>query len=108
MTEKTEKVNKSQIDFLGLPAEEGTPCTHIDCERMRVTYKSAMKEMKEMIDDFKIKICCDAMGDAVMMNDIRDGIAIINDKLYIVWSDGDCMPLNYCPSCGKKIEKVKE
>jgi len=61
-----------------------------------------------MTDEWKINICCDAMGDAVMMNDIRDGITIIDDKLYIVWPDGDCMPLNYCPSCGKKVEKVKE
>ena len=61
-----------------------------------------------MTDEWKINICCDAMGDAVMMNDIRDGITIIDDKLYIVWSDGDCMPLNYCPSCGKMIEKVKK
>jgi hypothetical protein len=65
------------------------------------------KEGEGMTDRWKVHICCDAMGDAVMMNDIRDGITIIDDKLYIVWSDGDCMPLNYCPSCGKKIE-VKE
>ena len=58
--------------------------------------------------NIRIKVCCDAMGDAVMMNDIREGIAIINDKLYIVWSDGDCMPLNYCPACGKKIEGMKK
>lgn len=60
-----------------------------------------------LADDFKIKICCDAMGDTIMMNDIRDSITMIEDGLYIVWSDGDCMPLNYCPSCGKKIEVLK-
>lgn len=61
-----------------------------------------------MTDEWKINICCDAMGDAVMMNDIREGITIIDDKLFIMWPDGDCMPLNYCPSCGKKVERVKE
>lgn len=35
MTEKSRKVNESQIDFLGLPAEEGLPRTHVDCERLR-------------------------------------------------------------------------
>ena len=34
-TEKSRKVNESQFDFLGLPAEEGLPCTYVDCERMR-------------------------------------------------------------------------
>ncbi len=35
MIEKSTKVNESQFDFLGRPAEEGLPCTHVDCERMR-------------------------------------------------------------------------
>lgn len=63
-----------------------------------------------MTDDvfkLKIKICCDAMGDAVMMNDIREGIIRDKDDLLILWNDGDTMPLNYCPSCGKKIEVKK-
>ena len=37
-TEKSRKVNESQIDFLGLPAGgrgQGQPCTYVDCERMR-------------------------------------------------------------------------
>ncbi|MBQ1293263.1 MAG: hypothetical protein IIY21_04450 [Clostridiales bacterium] len=61
-----------------------------------------------MTDKWKVKICCDAMGDAVMMNDIREGIVTIDDNLYIVWADGDSMPLNYCPSCGKKVELVRK
>lgn len=61
-----------------------------------------------MTDRWKVHICCDAMGDIILMNNFRDSIKVINDELYIVWSDGDCMPLNYCPSCGKKVEKVKE
>lgn len=60
-----------------------------------------------MTDRWKVGICCDAMGDTIMLNDFRDSLTVIDDKLYIVWSDGDCMPLNYCPSCGKKIEMVK-
>lgn len=58
--------------------------------------------------NIRIKICCDAMDEVVMMNDIREGITTINDKLYIWWKDGDCMPLNYCPSCGKKIEVLND
>ena len=37
------KVNESQNDFLGLPAEEGLPCTHVDCERLR---EMRMTELK--------------------------------------------------------------
>ena len=66
---------------------------------------------KGMNDDprlkLKIRLCCDAMGDAVMMNDIRESIIQDEDSLFICWSDGDTMPLNYCPACGRKIE-VKE
>ena len=58
--------------------------------------------------NIRIKICCDDMGDAVMMNDIREGIIQDTDGIYIWWKDGDLMPMNYCPSCGKKIEKVVE
>ena len=43
MTEKSEKVNEGQNDFLGLPAEEGLPCTHVDCERLR---EMRMTELK--------------------------------------------------------------
>ena len=51
-----------------------------------------------------IKICCNAMDDAVMMNDIREGILQDEDGLFIWWCDGDTMPMVYCPACGKKIE----
>lgn len=71
-----------------------------------------------MTDKRNVKACCDDMRVARMMGDVRDykgkekdligSIVIINDKLYFVWADGDCMPLNYCPSCGKKVEMVKE
>ena len=56
----------------------------------------------------KIRICCDAMGDAVMMNDIREGIIQDEDGLFIWWSDGDTMPLNYCPACGKRLKWRKK
>lgn len=57
--------------------------------------------------NIRIKICCDAMGDAVILNEFRKGIIQEEDGIYIWWRDGDLMPMNYCPSCGKKIEKVK-
>ena len=57
--------------------------------------------------NIRIKICCHDMGDAVMMNDIREGIIQDADGIYIWWRDGDLMPMNYCPSCGKKIERMK-
>ncbi len=56
--------------------------------------------------NIRIKICCDDMGDAVMMNEFREGL-ILDGDLYIWWKDGDLMPMNYCPSCGKKIEVLK-
>lgn len=60
-----------------------------------------------LIDD--IVLCCNDMRETVMMNEFREGVVQIGDALYIKWGDGDCMPLNYCPSCGKKIERaVKE
>lgn len=57
--------------------------------------------------NIRIKICCDDMGDVVMMNDIREGLIFHDGGVYIWWKDGDCMPMNYCPSCGKKIEVLK-
>lgn len=57
--------------------------------------------------NIRIRICCDAMGDAVMMNDLREGLIFDNGKVYIWWKDGDCMQMNYCPCCGKKIEVKK-
>ena len=52
-----------------------------------------------------IEICCDEMGDAVMMNAYRQGIIQNGDgTLDIWWDDGDCTPLRYCPSCGKPIK----
>lgn len=57
--------------------------------------------------DIRIKICCDDMGDAVMMNEFREGLLLDDEGLYIWWKDGDLMPVNYCPSCGKKIEVLK-
>ena len=55
----------------------------------------------------RIEICCDDMGDAVMMNDFRQGILQEGDALYIWWDDCDCMPLRYCPSCGKPIRIIE-
>ena len=55
----------------------------------------------------RIRICCDAMGDAMMMNDIREGIIIAEDGAFIWWKAGDTMPMNDCPNCGKKV-KFKE
>lgn len=57
--------------------------------------------------DIRIRICCDDMGDAVMMNEFREGLLLDDEGLYIWWKDGDLMPVNYCPSCGKKIEVLK-
>ena len=63
-----------------------------------------------MFDDprlkLKIEVCCDAMGDAVMMNDIRGGIIQDEEGIYIWWRDGDIMPMNFCPNCGKRIKVV--
>ena len=40
-----------------------------------------------------------------MMNDIREGIIEHEGQFYIVWGDGDMIPLKYCPSCGKPIKR---
>lgn len=55
--------------------------------------------------DLSIDPCCRDMEDAVMMNDIREGIIEYEGQFYIVWGDGDMIPLKYCPSCGKPIKK---
>ena len=64
----------------------------------------------DKIWEIHIEPCCDAMGDAVMMNDIREGMIQDGDELFILWGDGDAMPLRYCPNCGKKVKfkEVKE
>ena len=64
-------------------------------------------------DNTPIRPCCRYMEDTIMLNDIRESIAFDPNepkgskfRFMIVWSDGDCMPLLYCPSCGKKINEV--
>ena len=58
--------------------------------------------------DLHIMPCCSDMEEAMMMNRIRQGI-IEDDTLvpahWIVWNDGDMMPLRYCPSCGARLTK---
>ena len=63
-----------------------------------------------MTDEFNlhIGICCKDMGDLVMMNDIRESAIDIDGEFYIWWRDGDLMPMHFCPSCGKRIERLKE
>lgn len=62
-----------------------------------------------MNDDPKYKLpvedCCSEFADVVMMNDIRQGVIRDGDEMFIVWSDGDCTPLRYCPCCGKRFVK---
>ena len=62
--------------------------------------------------DYEIPIeqCCGDMGDTIMMNQIRQGIIydrVLDPPLWIVWKDGDMMPLNFCPSCGKPIKIIE-
>ena len=66
-------------------------------------------------ENIHIKPCCKFMADTLMMNDIRCSIIMDLDepkgsqeRFNIVWSDGDCIPLMYCPSCGKRIEEEDE
>lgn len=50
--------------------------------------------------------CCTDMAYMIMMNEFREGIIQADDgTLDIWWKDGDCTPLRYCPSCGKRIER---
>ena len=98
MSEKTEKVNESQIDFLGLPAEEGLPCTHVDCERLR---EMRMTELKS---------CpfCNAHGNDVYVDEFWERY----NNPYFVLCDkcGACGP--YADTKEKAIEnwnrRVKE
>lgn len=66
-------------------------------------------------DDIPIDPCCKSMEDTIMMNDIRESITFHEDepkgspnRFMIVWSDGDCIPLLYCPSCGRKIRELDD
>lgn len=63
-------------------------------------------------DDIPIDPCCKSMADTIMMNDIRESITFHEDepkgsphRFMIVWGDGDCIPLLYCPSCGRKVRE---
>lgn len=62
--------------------------------------------------DYEIPIeqCCGDMDDAIMMNQFRQGIIydrVLDPPLWIVWKDGDMMPLNFCPACGKPIKIIE-
>lgn len=58
--------------------------------------------------DLHVMPCCADMEKAMRMNGFRQGI-IEDDTLvpahWIVWSDGDMMPLRYCPSCGTRLTR---
>ena len=53
--------------------------------------------------ELRIVPCCGDMEEMVMMNIFREGVIQDGDELFIWWKDCDCMPLRYCPSCGKRI-----
>lgn len=62
--------------------------------------------------DYEIPIeqCCGDMEDAIMLNQFRHGIIydrVLDPPLWIMWKDGDMMPLNFCPSCGKPIKIIE-
>ena len=64
-------------------------------------------------DNIPIKPCCRYMDGTILMNDIRESITFDPTepkgspcRFMIVWRDGDCVPLLYCPSCGKKIKEA--
>jgi len=63
-------------------------------------------------ENIPIKPCCKYMDNVLMLNDIRESITFDEKepvgsewRFMILWKDNDCMPLLYCPSCGKKIEE---
>lgn len=71
--------------------------------------------MTVTFENIPIRPCCKYMGDTIMMNDIRESITFdpeepkgSKSRFMIVWFDGDCLPLLYCPSCGKKIEEIEK
>jgi len=66
-------------------------------------------------DDIPIDPCCKSMEDTIMMNDIRESIMFDPNqpkgykfRFMIMWSDGDLMPLLYCPSCGQKVREIDD
>ena len=63
-------------------------------------------------ENIPIRPCCKYMEDTLMMNDIRRSVVFsCNEhdewRFAIVWADGDCVPLRFCPSCGKTIEEIE-
>ena len=65
-------------------------------------------------ENIPLKACCRFMDDTLMMNDLRQSIVFNQDepegsmnRFMILWNDGDCIPMLYCPSCGKKVEEVR-
>lgn len=67
----------------------------------------AVLSIKKTENKRNIRICCDAMDLLVMCADLRNNILVFGDEVYLVWKDGDCTELNYCPNCGKKVELIK-
>lgn len=61
-----------------------------------------VNEMTDMTQ--RIRICCPAMDDLVLLNDIRESIIESEGQLWLWWKDGDMTPLRFCPTCGKRIE----
>jgi len=61
-----------------------------------------------------IRPCCTAMAD--VLSDLDMGKLIVFDpdqplgsrnRFSILLNGGNCIPLLYCPSCGKMIEEVR-
>lgn len=64
--------------------------------------------MSDAVWIMNIEPCCNEMANVIMMNDIRQGVIRDPDRgLYLLWADGDCTPLRFCPCCGKRIELRK-
>lgn len=57
-----------------------------------------------------ISVCCDNMDWIASMWDIAKYLVPPSKKDnhgWMLWmGDGDCIPFNFCPSCGTKVELI--
>ncbi|MFA6727256.1 MAG: hypothetical protein WCS17_03445 [Prevotella sp.] len=51
---------------------------------------------------------CKGIEHFAMLNDLVEYFIPIDGIWHLWMQDGDCIPMEYCPCCGVKLDKIKE